>query len=117
MNVVDSKDANIELVCVWNYIEEKAEDQEVADYAKKKREQLDRLLQGKIESDKNKKDFDKQYAMLIDKEIRSELLESKKLSDKNKKDFDLQYAMLIEKELREVQKYDKMMRRKRKWRL
>lgn len=87
MNAVDSKDANIELVCVWNYIEEKAEDQEVADYAKKKREQLDRLLQGKIESDKNKKDFDKQY------------------------------AMLIEKELREVQKYDKMMRRKRKWKL
>lgn len=86
MNAVDSKDANIELVCVWNYIEEKAEDQEVADYAKKKREQLDRLLQGKIESDKNKKDFDKQY------------------------------AMLIEKELREVQKYDKMMRRK-KWKL
>lgn len=86
MNVVDSKDANIELVCVWNYIEEKAEDQEVADYARKKREQLDRLLQGKIESDKNKKDFDKQY------------------------------AMLIEKELREVQKYDKM-RRKKKWKL
>lgn len=86
MNAVDSKDANIELVCVWNYIEEKAEDQEVADYAKKKREQLDRLLQGKIESDKNKKDFDKQY------------------------------AMLIEKELREVQKYDKM-RRKKKWKL
>lgn len=87
MNAVDSKDANIELVCVWNYIEEKAEDQEVADYARKKREQLDRLLQGKIESDKNKKDFDKQY------------------------------AMLIEKELREVQKYDKMMRRKKKWKL
>lgn len=86
MNAVDSKDANIELVCVWNYIEEKAEDQEVVDYARKKREQLDRLLQGKIESDKNKKDFDKQY------------------------------AMLIEKELREVQKYDKMMRRK-KWKL
>lgn len=83
MNAVDSKDANIELVCVWNYIEEKAEDQEVADYAKKKREQLDRLLQGKIESDKNKKDFDKQY------------------------------SMLIEKELREVQKYDKTMRRKK----
>ena len=87
MNIADSKDANIELVCVWNYIEEKAEDQEVVDYARKKREQLDRLLQGKIESDKNKKDFDKQY------------------------------AMLIEKELREVQKYDKMMRRKKKWKL
>lgn len=70
MNAVDSKDANIELVCVWNYIEEKAEDQEVADYARKKREQLDRLLQGKIESDKQKKEYDKQYAMLIEKEIR-----------------------------------------------
>lgn len=70
MNAVDSKDANIELVCVWNYIEEKAEDQEVADYARSKREQLDRLLQGKIESDKQKKEYDKQYAMLIEKEIR-----------------------------------------------
>ena len=87
MNVVDSKDANIELVCVWNYIEEKAKDQEVVDYAKNKVKDL------------------------------SELLESKKISDKNKKDFDKQYAMLIEKELREVQKYDKMMRRKKKWKL
>ena len=87
MNAVDSKDANIELVCVWNYIEEKAEDQEVVDYAKNKVKDL------------------------------SELLESKKISDKNKKDFDKQYAMLIEKELREVQKYDKMMRRKKKWKL
>lgn len=86
MNVADSKDANIELVCVWNYIEEKAEDQEIVDYAKTKVKQL------------------------------SELLESKKESDKNKKDFDKQYEMLIEKELREVQKYDKM-RRKKKWRL
>ena len=86
MNAVDSKDANIELVCVWNYIEEKAEDQEVADYAKNKVKDL------------------------------SELLKKKKISDKNKKDFDKQYAMLIEKELREVQKYDKM-RRKRKWKL
>lgn len=87
MNVADSKDANIELVCVWDYIEEKAEDQEVADYARSKRKQLDRLLQEKIESDKQKKEYDKQY------------------------------AMLIEKELREVQKYDKMMRRKKKWKL
>lgn len=82
MNTVDSKDANIELVCVWNYIEEKAEDQEVADYARNKVKQL------------------------------SDLLESKKLSDKNKKDFDLQYAMLIEKEIREVKRYDKMRRRR-----
>lgn len=70
MNVADSKDANIELVCIWNYIEEKARDQEVADYARKKREQLDRLLEAKIESDKQKKEYDKQYAMLIEKEIR-----------------------------------------------
>ena len=70
MNVEDSKDANIELVCVWDYIEEKAEDQEVADYARSKRKQLDRLLQEKIESDKQKKEYDKQYAMLIEKEIR-----------------------------------------------
>jgi hypothetical protein len=70
MNVIDSKDANIELVCVWDYIEEKAEDQEVADYARSKRKQLDRLLQEKIESDKQKKEYDKQYAMLIEKEIR-----------------------------------------------
>lgn len=82
MNTVDSKDANIELVCVWNYIEEKAEDQEVADYARNKVKQL------------------------------SDLLESKKLSDKNKKDFDLQYAMLIEKEIREVKRYDKMRRKR-----
>lgn len=82
MNTVDSKDANIELVCVWNYIEEKAEDQEVADYARSKVKQL------------------------------SDLLESKKLSDKNKKDFDLQYAMLIEKEIREVKRYDKMRRKR-----
>ena len=70
MNVIDSKDANIELVCVWDYIEEKAEDQEAADYARSKRKQLDRLLQEKIESDKQKKEYDKQYAMLIEKEIR-----------------------------------------------
>ena len=80
MNAVDSKDANIELVCVWNYIEEKAEDQEVADYAKKKREQLDRLLQEKNESDKQKKEYDKQYTMLIDKEIR----EVQKYAKKNR---------------------------------
>ena len=113
MNTLDSIEHNESLVIIWNHIEEKAEDQEVADYARKKREQLDRLLQGKIESDKNKKDFDKQYAMLIDKEIRSELLESKKLSDKNKKNFDRQYMLLIEKEIREVQKYDKA--RKKIW--
>ena len=113
MNTLDSIEHNEALVIIWNYIEEKTEDQEVADYARKKREQLDRLLQGKIESDKNKKDFDKQYAMLIDKEIRSELLESKKLSDKNKKNFDRQYMLLIEKEIREVQKYDKA--RKKIW--
>ena len=70
MNVVDSKEANEELVCIWNAIEERAEDQEIVDYAKSKRIQLDRLLQEKNESDKQKKEYDKQYAMLIEKEIR-----------------------------------------------
>jgi hypothetical protein len=87
MNTTDSKEANEELVCIWNAIEERAEDQEIVDYARSKRIQLDRLLQEKNESDKQKKEYDKQY------------------------------AMLIEKELREVQKYDKMMRRKKKWKL
>ena len=70
MNTIDSKEANEELVCIWNAIEERAEDQEIVDYAKSKRIQLDRLLQEKNESDKQKKEYDKQYAMLIEKEIR-----------------------------------------------
>ena len=70
MNTTDSKEANEELVCIWNAIEERAEDQEVIDYARSKRIQLDRLLQEKNESDKQKKEYDKQYAMLIEKEIR-----------------------------------------------
>ena len=87
MNVEDSKDANIELVCVWDYIEEKAEDQEVADYARSKRKQLDRLLQEKIESDKQKKEYDKQYAMLIEKEIR----EVQRYDKKRRKKWKQQY--------------------------
>ena len=70
MNTIDSKEANEELVCIWNAIEERAEDQEIIDYARSKRIQLDRLLQEKNESDKQKKEYDKQYAMLIEKEIR-----------------------------------------------
>ena len=70
MNTIDSKEANEELVCIWNAIEERAEDQEIIDYARSKRIQLDRLLQEMKESDKQKKEYDKQYAMLIDKEIR-----------------------------------------------
>ena len=70
MNTIDSKEANEELVCIWNAIEERAKDQEIVDYARSKRIQLDRLLQEKNESDKQKKEYDKQYAMLIEKEIR-----------------------------------------------
>lgn len=70
MNTIDSKEANEELVCIWNAIEERAEDQEIVDYARSKRIQLDRLLQEKNESDKQKREYDKQYAMLIEKEIR-----------------------------------------------
>lgn len=77
MNTLDSIEHNESLVIIWNHIEEKADDEEVRLYAKNKVKQL------------------------------SELLESKKLSDKNKKNFDRQYMLLIEKEIREVQKYDK----------
>lgn len=77
MNTLDSIEHNEALVIIWNHIEEKADDEEVRLYAKNKRKQL------------------------------SELLVAKKLSDKNKKNFDRQYMLLIEKEIREVQKYDK----------
>lgn len=70
MNTIDSIEMNEELVILWNGIEERAEDQEVIDYAKGKRKQLTELLESKKLSDKNKKDFDRQYMMLIDKEIR-----------------------------------------------
>lgn len=82
MNTLDSIEHNEALVIIWNHIEEKAEDEEVRKYAANKVKQL------------------------------SELLESKKLSDKNKKDFDRQYTMLIDKEIREVQKYDKENKKK-----
>lgn len=82
MNTIDSVEHNEALVVIWNHVEEKAEDEEVRKYAANKVKQL------------------------------SELLESKKLSDKNKKDFDRQYTMLIEKEIREVQKYDREVRQK-----
>ena len=80
MNTIDSKEANEELVCIWNAIEERAEDQEIIDYARSKRIQLDRLLQEMKESDKQKKEYDKQYTMLIDKEIR----EVQKYAKKNR---------------------------------
>lgn len=70
MNTIDSKEMNEELVCIWNYIEEKAEDQEIVDYAKAKRKNLDRLLQEKNASDQAKKEYDIEYMKLIDKEIR-----------------------------------------------
>ncbi len=82
MNTIDSVEHNEALVVIWNHVEEKAEDEEVRKYAANKVKQL------------------------------SELLESKKLSDKNKKDFDRQYTMLIDKEIKEVQKYDREVRQK-----
>lgn len=85
MNTIDSKEANEELVCIWNAIEERAEDQEIIDYARSKRIQLDRLLQEMKESDKQKREYDKQYAMLIDKEIREvQRYGQKKRADKRR---------------------------------
>lgn len=70
MNTIDSVEHNEELVVIWNSIEERTNDIEVKNYAKSKVKQLTALREAKRESDKNKKDFDKEYMRLIDKEIR-----------------------------------------------
>lgn len=70
MNTIDSIEMNEDLVIIWNGIEERTQDLEIKHYAKNKVKQLSELRESKRLSDKNKKDFDKQYAMLIDKEVR-----------------------------------------------
>jgi len=70
MNVIDSVEANEELVCIWNHIEEKAKDQEIIDYAKMKRDLLIDLREKKRELDKRKKEFDEEYAKIINDEIK-----------------------------------------------
>lgn len=70
MNTIDSVEANEALVCIWNKVEEEAKDQEIVDYAKMKRKQLTELREAKRHSDNAKKEFDKEYAKLIEKEIR-----------------------------------------------
>lgn len=87
MNTIDSVEHNEALVVIWNHVEEKSEDEEVRQYAANKVKQLSELLESKKLSDKNKKDFDRQYTMLIDKEIR----EIQKYDKENKKKWKLQY--------------------------
>lgn len=70
MNTIDSVEHNEALVVIWNTIEEKAIDPNIRLYAKKKRQQLTELRESKRTSDENKKDFDKEYMRLIDKEIK-----------------------------------------------
>ena len=70
MNTIDSVEHNEALVVIWNAIEEKAIDPNIRLYAKKKRQQLTELRESKRTSDENKKDFDKEYMRLIDKEIK-----------------------------------------------
>lgn len=70
MNTIDSIEMNEDLVIIWNGIEERTQDLEIKHYAENKVKQLSELRESKRLSDKNKKDFDKQYAMLIDKEVR-----------------------------------------------
>lgn len=70
MNTIDSVEHNEALVVIWNTIEEKAIDPNIRLYAKKKRQQLTELRETKRTSDENKKDFDKEYMRLIDKEIK-----------------------------------------------
>lgn len=70
MNTIDSVEANEELVCIWNHIEEKAKDQEVIDYAKEKRKKLIELRELIRDETKRRKEFDKEYARLIELEIK-----------------------------------------------
>ena len=81
MNTIDSKEANEELVCIWNAIEERAKDADVVDYARRKRQKLDRMLQRKLESDRHKKEFDEDYCREIEKEIKE--VKKYALSDRN----------------------------------
>lgn len=70
MNTIDSVEMNEDLVIIWNGIEERTQDLEVKQYAKNKVKQLSDLRESKRISDKNKKEFDKAYMLLIEKEIR-----------------------------------------------
>ena len=80
MNTIDSVEENEALVVIWNTIEEKAIDPSIRLYAKNKVHQLSELRESKRLSDNNKKDFDKAYMNLIDKEIR----EVQKYAKKNR---------------------------------
>ena len=70
MNTIDSIEMNEDLVIIWNGIEERTQDLEVKQYAKNKVKQLSDLRESKRISDNNKKEFDKAYMLLIEKEIR-----------------------------------------------
>lgn len=70
MNTIDSVEMNEDLVIIWNGIEERTQDLEIKQYAKNKVKQLSELRESKRTSDNNKKEFDKAYMLLIEKEIR-----------------------------------------------
>lgn len=57
------------LVIIWNYLSEKTNDQEMIGYSKNKIKQLKDLREAKRFIDNFKKEFDKKYVQLINKEI------------------------------------------------
>jgi hypothetical protein len=68
-NVIDSVEDNEALVVIWNAVMEKTEDREIFNYARSKVKQLIDLREAKRISDNNKKDFDKSYVRLINREM------------------------------------------------
>lgn len=66
----DSKDDNERLVVIWNAVEERTDDPEIKDYAKKKVKELTELKESFEESCKAKDELDKEYVSLIKKELR-----------------------------------------------
>ena len=66
----ESKDDNERLVVIWNAVEERTDDQEIKDYARKKVKELTELKESFEESCKAKDELDKEYVSLIKKELR-----------------------------------------------
>ena len=85
VNLIDSELDNERLVVIWNTIEDKTDDIDIKDYAKRKRENLIRLRESKKESDKNKNAFDLKYAELIEKEIKEVQSYEESLHNKSKR--------------------------------
>lgn len=66
----DSKDDNERLVILWNSVEERTDDPEIKEYAKKKVKELIDLKESFEASCVAKEELDNEYISLIKKELR-----------------------------------------------